>query len=57
VAPIARVVRGPPWKVECRMFQRPDQPERTATRAAVISLELLLAAAVLLAALAFLIRH
>jgi hypothetical protein len=40
------------------MVQRPEkQPEQAAKRAAVISLELLLAAAVLLAALAFLVRH
>jgi hypothetical protein len=38
------------------MFQRPDdQPEQTARRAAVISLELFLASTILIAAVAFLV--
>jgi len=38
------------------MLQRRDQPEKTAKNAAVLSLELLLAATILIAALAFLVR-
>jgi len=53
---VAAGIRG---KVQSRMVQRPEkQPQQAAAkRAAVISLELLLAAAIFLAALAFLIRH
>ena len=39
------------------MVQRPDnQPEQTAKKAAVISLEVFLAGAILIAAVAFLVR-
>jgi hypothetical protein len=38
------------------MVQRPDQPEQTAKRGAVLSLEVFLAGAILIAAVAFLVR-
>jgi len=38
------------------MVQRPDHAEQTAKRAAVISVELILASAILIAAVAFLVR-
>jgi hypothetical protein len=38
------------------MVRKPDHPEQTAKRAAVISVELLLASAILIAAVAFLVR-
>jgi hypothetical protein len=54
--PLAGVGRGHAWKVQCRMLQSPDnQPEQTAKKAAVLSLEVFLAGAILVAAVAFLV--
>jgi hypothetical protein len=55
-SPSGGVGRRHPWKVQCPMVQRPDsQPEQAAKKAAVIGLELFLASAILIAAVAFLV--